>query len=84
MISDRCKGLHLLNHCKQINSPSNINIEYKCIDEVIKKWECIICYDMDGCHKSESVIGLTKIGCLKELINKVEVDLKKELKIKYK
>ena len=84
MISGRCNGLNLLNHCKQVNSPSNLNIEYKIIDEVIKKWECVLCYDIDGAHKSESVVGLTKIGCLKELINKVEVDLKKGLKIKCK
>ena len=80
MISERCKGLNLLNHLKQTNKLENLEIEYNMVDinrELF--WECTISFNKDGKKKTYKNRDVRKILSLKNLINKIEDYLRREL-----
>lgn len=46
MISDRCRGRNLLNHCRQMKTPKDLNISYSYNKEKYsKEWECILSFN---------------------------------------
>ena len=80
MIGKNCKGLNLLNHCKQLKKPEKLKIEYN--EKEINRekfWECILSYNSDGKLVKHSNIDVRKVLSLKKLLIKIEEDLKKEL-----
>lgn len=76
MISERCKGHNLLNHCKQVNKPSNLTIEYNMLNNKNIEWECVLSYDNNGEVVVNKSISISKLCALNDILKKIEYDLK--------
>ena len=73
MISNRCKGFNLLNHYKQVNRPSNINIKYSYDKKRYRnEWNCLMTFVHDNKEYSFNRNGYQKRKVLQELINEID------------
>jgi|TARA_B110001469_G_C9370623_1_gene193194 hypothetical protein len=77
MISDRCRGRNLLNHCKQVSNPKNLEIKYNKITNRGVTWECSISYNNNNDELiNNKYSGVSKMDALSGVIDKIECDLK--------
>lgn len=64
--SERCKGMNLLNHCKQVNKPEGMTYNYK-FDNVTRLWIASIEFD-NKVHQHQAVQKrLALLGLIEEI-----------------
>ena len=76
MISSRCKGLNLLNHCRQTDKLENINISYS-FNKESELLNCTIIFEVDNKKCSFSELGIKK-QALQNLVYSIYVPLLRE------
>jgi len=77
-MSSRCKGFHLLNHCKQLNKPSNIDIKYTYDKSRYRnEWNCLMTFEHENQKHSYNNNSFSKRNGLYELINEIEPVIRK-------
>jgi len=80
MVSERCRGLNLLNHLQQTNKLKNLEITYNMVDinrELF--WECELSFNKGGEKKTYKHREIRRVLSLTNLIYKIEDDLRGEL-----
>lgn len=70
MISDRCQGPNLLNHCIQTKKIQKVKIEYNELPNDI--WECVLNFTINDKLKTYKAVGIRKRKAYLLLIKDIE------------
>ena len=64
--SERCKGMNLLNHCKQVNKPEGMTYNYK-FDNVTRLWIASIEFNNSVYQNHSTQKRLALLGLIEEI-----------------